>query len=134
MKRTVKKTAMLLLMVCLLFLPAQHAEAARKYPRRITLNKTKITAVVGTSRRLTVTTTPKTVKNSSVVWSSSNEAVATVNKKRQGDGHRNRNGKDHCRHSKRKKSDLHRTRKTVHCFQWKGSYCDAGRRKNVSGI
>lgn len=82
MKYKWKKAGLFLcILFLLLILPVQNVGAASRYPSRIKLNRTKVSALVGDTVRLKVTTTPKKVEDASIVWESSNEEVAVVSEK-----------------------------------------------------
>lgn len=50
----------------------------QRYATGITLNKTNATIIIGETLTLTATVTPSTTINKNVIWSSSNETIATV--------------------------------------------------------
>jgi len=75
-----KLLAILLVFVFAAVSMPQTAFAATKAPKKIKLNKTKVTMYVGESQTLKTTFTPKKA-NKSVVWKSSNKKVVKVTKK-----------------------------------------------------
>lgn len=84
-----KKTLMLLMMFCLMAGQCIAVQAAPKSSSKIVLNKTSYTLKKGKSVQLKVT--KNTLGKNKVVWSSSNEKVATVSAKGKVKG--NKNGK-----------------------------------------
>lgn len=85
-----KKALMLLLMFCLMAGQCIAVQAASKSSAKLVLNKTSYTLKKGKSVQLKVTKN-KLGKKKKVVWSSSNEKVATVSAKGKVKG--NKNGK-----------------------------------------
>ena len=73
----------LLCFLIILLLPAREVQAEKKTAKatKITLNKTETEVLPGKSCQLKAKVTPKKAAAEGVVWSSSNEKVATVSKK-----------------------------------------------------
>lgn len=77
MFRKHKKFLSFLLLFCLLF-QVQYVQAASRYPSGITLNKKSVSVLKEKTVKLSAALSPKSVKNNKVTWTSSNEAVASV--------------------------------------------------------
>ena len=75
-----RRYLLLLFLVFAMILSAGTAMAAAKAPKKIKLNKKKLTITVGQTEKLTAKVTPKKA-NQKVKWKTSNKKIATVSSK-----------------------------------------------------